>query len=114
MKPDERRYTPRLKLSIPMKIRNPGSAEEPARLVESSNISARGVSFLSDLPLRVGMPVQVTLTMPEEVAGKPSPEWCCQGRVVHIDSADSPQEKPRIGVELQYYEVNKEQRHGQH
>ena len=60
------------------------------------------------------MPVQVTLTMPEELAGKHSPEWCCQGRVVHIDSTDSPQKEPRIGVELQYYEVNKEQRHGQH
>ena len=112
MKPDDRRYTPRLKLRIPIKIRNLNSAEEPVRIVESSNVSARGVSFLSDLPLEVGMPVQFTLTMPLAVAGRTLPEWCCRGRVVHIDSAESPCGKPRVGVEIQYYEVNEEQRQG--
>jgi len=107
MKPHERRHTPRLQLRIPLKIRPLNSSETPARIVESSNISARGVSFLSELPLAVGTPVQVTLTMPEEVSGRPCPEWCCQGRVVHIDPADSESGKPRIGVEIHCYEVTK-------
>jgi hypothetical protein len=105
MKPGERRYTPRLKLRIPVSIRCLDSAEAPPYFVESTDISARGLNFATRLPLKVGAPVQVILRMPEEIAGRILPEWCCHGRVVHVDTNNVPAGQSQVGVEIQYYEV---------
>lgn len=105
MKPGERRYTPRLKLRIPVSIRRLDSTDSPSCTAESTDISARGLYFATRLPLKVGTPVQVTLRMPEEIAGRVLPEWRCHGRVVHVDTDDVPPGESRIGVEIQYYEV---------
>jgi hypothetical protein len=109
---DDRRYTQRLKLRIPLRICSGHYSDAPPQAVESSDISARGFYFLTDLPLRVGSPLQVFLRMPREIAGKPSPEWCCTCRVVRVDQDKSDQGKREqgntgIGVEIQYYEVLK-------
>lgn len=107
MKPGERRYTPRLKLKIPISIRCLDSDESSPRTFESTDISARGLYFATDLPFKVGTPVQVTLRMPEEIAGRVLPEWCCHGRVVHVDACDGSPGESRVGVEIHYYEVLK-------
>lgn len=108
MKLGERRYTPRLKLKIPIRIRPLDCAEASPRVVESTDISARGFYFTTDIPFEVGTPVQVTLRMPEEIAGRPLPEWRCQGRVVHVDPDAAVPGTSHVGVEIQYYEVLKE------
>ncbi len=104
MKADERRYTPRFKLCIPLRIRGVDSLAAPARAAKSSDISGRGVNFSTDLPLHVGSPVQVFLRMPEEISGKLQPEWCCTCRVVRVDPRALPSLMADIGVEIQYYE----------
>ena len=104
MKVDERRYTPRLKLCIPLRIRRLGASAAPAQSSESSDISGRGVYFSTDMPLKVGSPVQVCLRMPEEITGKLQPEWCCTCRVVRVDRCALPSLMAGIGVEIQYYE----------
>jgi hypothetical protein len=104
---DERRFTQRLKMRIPLRIRPVGYSDAPSQAVESSDISARGFYFLTDLPLHVGSPLQVFLRMPREIAGKPSPEWCCTCRVVRVDPGKREQGNTGIGVEIQYYEVLK-------
>jgi hypothetical protein len=107
MKEDERRYTPRFKMHIPLRIRPVAHSETPSQAVESSDISARGVYFSTDLPLLVGSPIQMFLQMPEEVTGKALINWCCTCRVVRVDSAAMPSGKAGVGVEIQYYEVLK-------
>jgi len=104
MKADERRYTPRFKLCIPLRIRGIGSLAAPAQTAESSDISGRGVYFSTDLPLDVGSHLEVFLRMPEEIAGKLQPEWCCTCRVVRVDRCVLPSPMAGIGVEIQYYE----------
>jgi hypothetical protein len=90
MKADERRFTPRYNLKIPLKIQSLDASYALAQAAESANISARGVYFASDLPFKIGTPLQIALRMPEEVTGKASPEWNCRGRVVRVDvSRDS-------------------------
>jgi PilZ domain len=107
MKPGERRYTPRLRLRIPITVRSLDSGETSARIVQSDDVSARGIYFATDLPLKVGAPVQLIMRMPEEIAGRSLPEWRCHGRVVHVDTDDVPPGESRVGVEIQYYEVVK-------
>jgi PilZ domain len=104
MKADERRYTPRLKLCIPLRIRELGASAAPAQSSESSDISGRGVYFTTEMPLQVGSPVQVYLRMPEEIAGKQQPEWCCTCRVVRVDRSELSSLVAGVGVEIQYYE----------
>lgn len=104
MKADERRYTPRYKLCIPLRIRGVDSLGAPAQKAESSDISGRGVYFSTDLPLHIGSPLQVFLRMPEEITGKLQPEWCCTCRVVRVDRCALPSLMAGIGVEIQYYE----------
>jgi hypothetical protein len=102
-----RRQTTRFRLKVPFWIRLPKSPETPARLVKASNISGTGLYFISDLPLQIGTPVEVTLRMPEVVVGKHAREWCCRGKVVRVKPRRFPGRKPGIGVVFHYYEVLK-------
>jgi hypothetical protein len=100
-----RRQTPRFELRIPLSIRPLDAAEAPARIVRTSNISATGLYFISNLPLEVGTPVEMFLQVPEEVLGTSPRNWCCKGRVVWIDGSDRSHATQGVGVEFQYYEV---------
>lgn len=77
------------------------------RLAESSNVSARGIYFTSDLPFEVGTALQIVFRMPEEVTGEPTREWNCRGRVVRADADTNSRGKTGIGVQIQSYKVSK-------
>ena len=66
-------------MRVQVKIRNLDSPNLTEQQVESSNISARGVYFSTDLPLDIGARVEMFLTMPVEIAGKDSRLWRCTG-----------------------------------
>lgn len=68
------------------------------------NISRRGVYFVTDLDVSIGLPVQVRLTMPEEVVGNQAGVWCYTGRVVHVERLGS-NGTSGVGVQFLYYEV---------
>jgi hypothetical protein len=105
MKADERRYTPRFKSHIPMRIRLVASAGLLSQLVELFDISERGAYISTDLPLQVGSPIHMFLRTPEEIAGKLQPEWRCTCRVVRVLPGQLPSHMARVGVEIQYCEV---------
>jgi hypothetical protein len=105
MSTDERRRTPRYKLKIPLAIRPVGEPGAPKRRVESSDVSERGIYFVSDLPFEVGTELQIVLRMPEEVTGKSSAEWNCRGLVVRIERTPESGGIAGIGVEIQSYEA---------
>jgi hypothetical protein len=100
----ERRLAERFGLKIPLRVRIPksGASDHSA---ESLNVSTRGISFATDLPLRKGTPVHLAFEMPEEVTHKPSSEWLCTGHVVHVQQNSSPQGAICVGVGFDCYEV---------
>ena len=100
----ERRIAERFGLKIPLRVRiaKPAALED---IVESLNVSTRGISFLTDLPLCKGMPVHLAFEMPEEVTHKPASEWRCTGHVVHVQPKSSPQGATYVGVGFDCYEV---------
>ena len=85
MSSSERRIDTRVNIAVPLRFRafnNPGATEQTA---ESENISQRGMYFLTTIvPLKVGTPVEVSLRMPQELAGRSSSEVRCVARVVHV------------------------------
>jgi hypothetical protein len=97
------RQAPRYPLKVPMKLRLLDSPMLPERAELSFNISTRGVYVASGFPYQIGERVEVTLTMPEQVAGVPGKKWLCHGRVVHTRSKKGT--SSGAGVAFLYYEI---------
>jgi hypothetical protein len=90
-------------ICVPLRFRAlniPGSTEQTA---ESENISQRGLYFLTNVPLKVGTPVEVSLRMPPELAGKVSSDVKCVARVVHVRPGAGG--KAGIGLHIERYEA---------
>jgi hypothetical protein len=100
----ERRLAERFGLKIPLRVRIAKSAALE-HTVESLNVSTRGISFATDLPLCKGMPVQLAFEMPEEVTHKQASEWRCTGHVVHVQPNGTTQGATCVGVRFDCYEV---------
>jgi hypothetical protein len=98
-----RRPTRRYAVKVPLKICLMDSPSLPEREADSANISSRGVYFDSNFPFQIGERVEVMLTMPEEIAGRPSRAWRCHGRVVRADIG--PAIGTGVSVEFLYYEI---------
>jgi PilZ domain len=77
------RTTPRFNLKIPIRIRRIDQSGSTEYTVLSSNVSAGGVYFASELQFEAGMLVRMYFTVPEPIFGKPAARWCCEGRVIY-------------------------------
>lgn len=102
MQENDRRFRQRFDMRVQVRIRTLDSPDLTEQQVESSNISARGVYFSTDLPLDIGARVEMFLTMPVEIAGKDSRLWRCTGRVVRMQPRSPSQAKAGNGVEIRY------------
>jgi hypothetical protein len=105
MSSSERRIDTRVNISVPLRFRvlnNPGSTEQTA---ESENISQRGLFFSTHIPLKVGTPVEVSLRMPQELAGKVASDVKCVARVVHVRQSAAPGGMSGIGLHIERYEA---------
>src|SRR6202035_2098210 len=97
----ERRIDTRVNIKVPFRFRvlnNPGATEQVA---ESINISQRGLLFATTIPLNVGTPLEVSLKMPQELAGPVSTEGRCVARVVHIQPSAFFGGKAGIGLHIE-------------
>ena len=105
MSSSERRIDTRVNIRVPLRFRalnNPGSTEQTA---ESENISQRGIFFSTIVPLKVGTPVEVSLRMPQELAGKVASDVKCVARVVHVRPSSAPGGVSGIGLHIERYEA---------
>ncbi len=105
MSSSERRIDPRVNIRVPLRFRvlnNPGATEQNA---ESENISQRGIYFTTAIPLKVGTPLEVSLRMPQELAGKSSSDVRCVARVVHVRTSSMLGGKAGVGLHIERYEA---------
>lgn len=84
----DRREAQRFTVSVPLRVRL-GRVTAPEELVATVNLSERGVYFETESPIGVGLPVHLTMEMPEEVTGVPVTLWKCAGEVVRVERRDS-------------------------
>jgi hypothetical protein len=101
----ERRIDTRVNVRVPLRFRalnNPGSTEQTA---QSENVSQRGLYFLTDVPLKIGTPVEVSLRMPQELSGRMASDVKCVARVVHIKQSSAPGGLSGIGLHIERYEA---------
>jgi hypothetical protein len=105
MSSSERRIDSRVNIRVPLRFRalnNPAATEH---LAESENISQRGMFFTTVVPLKVGTPVEVSLRMPQELAGKLASEVKCVARVVHVKQESGTGGLLGIGLHIERYEA---------
>ena len=105
MKSSERRIDRRVNVTVPLRFRvlnNPGATEQTA---ESENISQRGMYFLTNVPLKIGTPLEVSLRMPQEIGGRAPSDVKCMARVVHVKHSSSPGGLSGIGLHIERYEA---------
>ena len=105
MSSNERRIDTRVNVRVPLRFRalnNPGAVEQTA---ESENISQRGMYFMTAVPLKIGTPVEVSLRMPQELAGRVASDVKCVARVVHVSPSVAPGGKSGIGLHIERYEA---------
>jgi hypothetical protein len=82
----ERRQMQRYVVEVPLAFHQVKQGNWPKAFGRLLNISATGVCFSTHraCALSSGMPVVVFLKLPKEIMGRPSPEWCWTGYVIHI------------------------------
>ncbi len=105
MNSTERRIDTRVNVRVPLRFRvlnNPGSTEHAA---ESENISQRGIYIATNVPLTVGTPLEISLRMPPELAGKTSSDVRCVARVVHVQPGQALGGRSGIGLRIERYEA---------
>jgi hypothetical protein len=101
----DRRIDPRVNVRVPLRFRLLNSPDSAEQLAESENISQRGIYFTTDFPLKVGAAVEVSLRMPQELAGKTASDVRCVARVVHVHANSILGEKKGIGLHIERYEA---------
>jgi hypothetical protein len=105
MSSSERRIDPRVNVRVPLRFRILNSPESTEQIAEAENISQRGIYFTTTAALKVGMPVEVSLRMPRELAGKSSSDVKCVARVVRVDANLLLGSRVGVGLHIERFEA---------
>jgi hypothetical protein len=105
MSSSERRNDTRVNVRVPLRFRVLNSSSATEETAVSENISQRGVFFWTRAPLHVGTAVELSLRMPQEIAGRVSADVKCVARVVHVQRNLGLGGKSGIGVHIERYEA---------
>ena len=100
----EQRQVTRYNVRTPLRFRALNlAADNSEHFTEAMNISRGGFFFASSAPLQVGMPIEATLRMPEEVTGTKAQETRCSARVVHVRNEPYGDGRIGFGAEIEKY-----------
>jgi len=77
----ERRSRKRYPLKLPLTVRPPGGSGGGEIHTETKDVSSHGVYFLMEKSLKSGAPVEILLTLPEEITRAEPVRVRCEARV---------------------------------
>jgi hypothetical protein len=101
----ERRIDTRVNIRVPLRFRILNAPDSLEQTSESENISRRGIYFATNVPLKIGTPVEVSLKMPRELGVQAPSDVKCVARVVHIERDSFAGGKSGIGLHIEKYEA---------
>ena len=101
----ERRKDTRMNIRVPFRFRVLNPLGLPEQAAESENISQQGIFFATSFPLDVGTPLEVSLTMPRQLAGQISNDMRCVARVVRVQPDFFFEGKAGIGLHIEKYQA---------
>ena len=104
MDTSERRQLIRYAMRTPIRFKAVGlAADESEHFTEALNVSRGGFYFATSAPLQIGMPIEATLRMPEEITGDKNRETHCRARVVHVRNEPYSDGRMGFGVEIESF-----------
>jgi len=101
MSSEERRLEARKPISLHVRFRVRNSASLHMYRGQTVNMSDHGIYFRTPRPLTVGDALEVVLTLPSEVTGRPAEEVRCHARVVRVDWINQADACAAAGIEIQ-------------
>jgi len=104
MESSERRQLIRYAMRTPIRFKAMGTAADKSEhFTEALNVSRGGFYFATSAPLQIGMPIEATLRMPEEVTGEKAKETHCRARVVHVRNEPYGDGRIGFGAEIESF-----------
>lgn len=85
----DRRNDSRVNIRLPLKFKVIGNENAGEQIAESENLSQRGVLMWTAYPLKVGVQLELKLTLPREISGGFASQVHCTARVVRIHEHES-------------------------
>jgi len=80
----EKRATRRFALRLPVAVNYAGDANVTLA-AHTRDVSARGICFYLDAPMKTGSAIEFTMTLPPEITLTESIRVHCKGKVVRVD-----------------------------
>ena len=105
MSSNERRTDTRIYIRVPFRFRILNNRGSPEQTAASENISRRGVFFVTEVPLKVGTTLEVSLRMPQELARQTASDVKFVARVVHVQPNSFLGGRAGIGLHIVRYEA---------
>ncbi len=85
----DRRNDTRVNVRLPLKFKVIGNENAGEHIAESENLSQRGVLMWTAYPLKIGVQLELKLTLPREISGGFASQVHCTARVVRIHEGDA-------------------------
>jgi hypothetical protein len=102
----DRRQIPRYPLQIPVEIRLGPQGHAPASMATTTNISVRGIYFVSDQQCEIGSEFGGTIRLPGEITGGTDLLVEIRGKVERIDRPEGKEAMHNgIAVSIDRYDV---------
>lgn len=80
----ERRVGQRFTFNLPISLSDPTTPAEGLGFTQ--DVSSRGAFFFTDMPLKPGAEIEITLNMPSEITLGESMRVRCKGRILRVES----------------------------
>jgi Tfp pilus assembly protein PilZ len=106
MPANERRRAPRKHCTVPLRFRIT-NITDPFEVFEGStlNVSETGIFFTADHSLRIGDPVEIFLTLPQELTGRSPERVRCSASIVHVQPGAGESNKTGFGAAISYFQA---------
>jgi hypothetical protein len=98
----ERRVTERFPLNLPMTVRWTTPSGIAEAQTESQDVSSGGIYFCLPEQIEDGSPVEVVMTLPNQITSVGRMHVCCIGRVQRTEVIDL--NRIGVAVQLEHYE----------
>ena len=93
----------RFQMQLPLKYR----ASDSGKWLDgtTANISASGVLFVADSMLERGVPVEMQLVFPRQIASVARGRVECHGQIIRVQPAASVEERPAMAATIANYRL---------
>ncbi|HEV2298486.1 MAG TPA: PilZ domain-containing protein [Candidatus Acidoferrales bacterium] len=85
---NDRRTARRFHMALPLQVRFMNNGTNREQSAQTRDVSFRGVYFLTDTPVETGIPLELVLTLPQQITLAGDVRIRCFGSVIRVEERD--------------------------